>query len=81
MNGHHQQLVQSFYLVLKSEEISLAVLIFEQVKKAVSSIFSMANNEKNKIHLFNVGHCHQPCGQPQHCVVFILTQAITKYYI
>jgi hypothetical protein len=65
----------------RSEEILLVVLIFDRVKKVVSSTFSMANNKKNKVHLFKVGHPHQPCGQPQHCVVFILTQAIIKYYI
>jgi hypothetical protein len=56
-----------------------AVLGFQTVKQAISSIFCMTNNEKYKVHLFEVVHRHQPRGQLQDRVVFILTRAIIKY--
>jgi hypothetical protein len=57
-----------------------AVLGFQTVKQAISSIFCMANNEKCKVHQFEVVHCHQPRRQLlKSRVVFILTQSIIKY--
>jgi hypothetical protein len=56
-----------------------AVLGFQTVKQAISSIFCMTNNKKYKVHLFEVVHRHQPHGQLQDPVVIILTRAIIKY--
>jgi hypothetical protein len=55
--------------------------MFQGVEQVVSGIFSMANNKENKDDLQKVPHCHQLCGQPQNCVVFILTQTIVEDYI
>ena len=57
------------------------VLLFQTVKQAIGSIFGVANNEKYKVHLFEVVHCIQPPGQPYDCVVFILTRAVVKYNV
>jgi hypothetical protein len=81
MNRHPIGPIQTLYQFLKSKEILLAVFGFQSVKQAIGSIFCVANNEKYKVHLFEVVHHHQPCGQPQHSVVFILTGTIIKYYI
>jgi hypothetical protein len=79
MNGNHQRPVESLQQILKCKEILKAVLGFQTVKQAISSIFCMTNNEKYKVHLFEVVHCHQPRGQLQDHVVFILTRAIIKF--
>jgi hypothetical protein len=79
MNGNHLQPVESLRQILKRKEILKAVLGFQTVKQAISSIFCMANNEKCKVHLFEVVHCHQLRSQLQDRVVFILTRAIIKY--
>ena len=81
MNGNHQQPVESLQQILKRKEILKTILSFQTVKEAIGSIFGVANNEKYKVHLFEVFHRIQPPGQPYDCVVFILTRAVVKYNV
>ena len=77
--GNHRRPVESLQQILKRKEILKAVIGFQTVQQAISSIFCMTNNEKYKVHLFEVVHRHRPRGQLQDSVVFILTRAIIKY--
>ncbi len=78
MNGNQFQPVECLQHILKSKEILFLLLQFQTIKQEISSIFCMANNEKYKVHPFEVAECHQPCGQAQHRAVFILTSTIIK---